>query len=286
MVTVLVSLNHIPVKITLDIFRSSLKVNGAPGNIQGNFTTLESAGDHFFMKMLSYYCSNFHYKDKKVSQPSYQWVRVVLQWVQWVCLIDEKSASLRLNWGEFKISFWKYFPCWGQIYFEVCHILKLYLVTEECLPESPCWLWWWRDFQFCFKSGECQCVPCNDINSLTHWPLGDFAVILKAYIVFNLSLHNTLDTHCEIPLRWMPWNLANEKSTLVPVRTWRCQATSHCVNQCWPRSMSPYHVTRPQWVTAWTEWWNFNQNIKVSCNKKCFSKCFICKIVSILLKPQ
>ena len=29
---------------------------------------------------------------------------------------------------------------------------------------------------------------------------------------------------------------------------WCCQATSHYLNQCWPRSMSPYGVTRPQWV--------------------------------------
>ena len=26
------------------------------------------------------------------------------------------------------------------------------------------------------------------------------------------------------------------------------QATSHYLNQCWPRSMSPYGATRPQWV--------------------------------------
>ena len=29
---------------------------------------------------------------------------------------------------------------------------------------------------------------------------------------------------------------------------WCCQATSHYLNQCWPRYMSPYGVTRPQWV--------------------------------------
>ena len=29
---------------------------------------------------------------------------------------------------------------------------------------------------------------------------------------------------------------------------WCHQATSHYLNQCWPRSMSPYGVTRPQWV--------------------------------------
>ena len=29
---------------------------------------------------------------------------------------------------------------------------------------------------------------------------------------------------------------------------WCHQATSHYLNQCWPRSSMPYGVTRPQWV--------------------------------------
>ena len=29
---------------------------------------------------------------------------------------------------------------------------------------------------------------------------------------------------------------------------WCCQATSHYLSQCWPRSLSPYDITRPQWV--------------------------------------
>ena len=32
---------------------------------------------------------------------------------------------------------------------------------------------------------------------------------------------------------------------------WCRQATSHCLNQCWPRSSTPYGVTRPQWVNIW-----------------------------------
>ena len=39
-----------------------------------------------------------------------------------------------------------------------------------------------------------------------------------------------------------------DMSTLVQVMAWCCQATSHYLSQCWPRSMSPYGVTRPQWV--------------------------------------
>ena len=32
--------------------------------------------------------------------------------------------------------------------------------------------------------------------------------------------------------------------------TWCHQVTSHYLNQCWPRSMIPYGITRPQWVNA------------------------------------
>ena len=31
---------------------------------------------------------------------------------------------------------------------------------------------------------------------------------------------------------------------------WCCQAPSHYLSQCWPRSMASYGVTRPQWVNS------------------------------------
>ena len=52
----------------------------------------------------------------------------------------------------------------------------------------------------------------------------------------------------EIALRWMPLDLNDDKSTLVQVMAWCRQATSHYLSQCWPRSMSPNGVTRPQRV--------------------------------------
>ena len=42
--------------------------------------------------------------------------------------------------------------------------------------------------------------------------------------------------------------LADDKSTLVQVMAWCRQTTSHYLSQCWPSSMSPYGVTRPEWV--------------------------------------
>ena len=38
------------------------------------------------------------------------------------------------------------------------------------------------------------------------------------------------------------------KSILIQVMAWCHQATSHNLSQCWPRSLSPYGVTRPQSV--------------------------------------
>ena len=57
---------------------------------------------------------------------------------------------------------------------------------------------------------------------------------------------------CEIGLRWMPLDLNDKKSTLVQVMAWCRQATSHYLSQCWPRSLSLYGITRPQWVKSGT----------------------------------
>ena len=51
---------------------------------------------------------------------------------------------------------------------------------------------------------------------------------------------NSLGTHCEIALRRMPRSLSNQKSTLAQVTAWCCQAPSHYLSQCSPRSMSIY----------------------------------------------
>ena len=53
---------------------------------------------------------------------------------------------------------------------------------------------------------------------------------------------------CKIVLKWMSMDLTDGKSTLVQVMAWCRQATRHYLSQCWPRSLSPYGVIRPQWV--------------------------------------
>ena len=48
----------------------------------------------------------------------------------------------------------------------------------------------------------------------------------------------------------MPQDLTDDKSTLVQVMAWCCQATNNYLNQCWPRPPTPYGVTKPQWVNS------------------------------------
>ena len=57
-----------------------------------------------------------------------------------------------------------------------------------------------------------------------------------------------LGIYCRITLGWLPLDHICHKSTLVQVMAWCHQAASHYLSQCWPRSMSPYGITSPQWV--------------------------------------
>ena len=48
------------------------------------------------------------------------------------------------------------------------------------------------------------------------------------------------DISSEIAFRSTSWDLSDDKSTLVQVMAWCRQATSHYLNQCWPRSLLLY----------------------------------------------
>ena len=91
---------------------------------------------------------------------------------------------------------------------------------------------------------------CLDIHAFkqTIWKQCQYTHTFKTAI-FNLGLLICIFTSSNVnPLRWMPWDLTDDKSTLVQVMAWCRQATSHYLSQCWPSSMSPYGVTRPQCV--------------------------------------
>ena len=80
------------------------------------------------------------------------------------------------------------------------------------------------------------------LSELTHCP-GRFGCDFKNsnYVLLIGILYDNA-------LRWMPQNITDDKSTLVQVIAWCRQATSHYLSQCWPKSLSPYNVTWPQWI--------------------------------------
>ena len=51
---------------------------------------------------------------------------------------------------------------------------------------------------------------------------------------------------CDVVYMWFLLDLTDYKSPLLRVMAWCRQATGHYLKQCWPRSVSPYGITRPQ----------------------------------------
>ena len=84
-------------------------------------------------------------------------------------------------------------------------------------------------------------------NSLTP---GKFEWNLRHVIFKQILVIDGWGISGEIALMWMSVDFADDQSTLVQVMAWCRQATSHYLRQCWPRSLSPYGVTRPQWVKS------------------------------------
>ena len=70
-----------------------------------------------------------------------------------------------------------------------------------------------------------------------------------SYVIFQgILVIDGWGISCEIALIWMSVDFTDDQSTLVQVMAWCRQATSHYLCQCWPRSLTPYGVIRPQWV--------------------------------------
>ena len=115
---------------------------------------------------------------------------------------------------------------------------------------------------------SCQCkhsglahILCTDpaINSLAPEGFESYftSVFFKLILWFDI-----LSTFCGTGLRWMPQNPIDDKSALVWVMACCHQATNNYLSQCWPKSMSPYGITKPQWVKV-----NMKQYIKCCLGK-------------------
>ena len=70
----------------------------------------------------------------------------------------------------------------------------------------------------------------------------------KSVVFKHMFRIKFVSTSSEIALRWIPENTFEGKSTMGQVMAWCSHASSHYLRQCWPRSMSPYGVTRPKWI--------------------------------------
>ena len=81
---------------------------------------------------------------------------------------------------------------------------------------------------------------------------GRFKVNFR-WVIFKLILVvNDWGMSCETALIWMSLDHIYGELTLVQAMAWCRPATSHYLSQCWPRSLSPYGVTRPQWFNITT----------------------------------
>ena len=123
----------------------------------------------------------------------------------------------------------------------VCQCVSLWLSLQSCMIEWP----WGKLRQSLSGDANGLVSGGRDFNSLVP---GSFEWNFKQVILKLILVIGDWDISCEIALRWFSLDLTDEKSTLVQVMAWCRQATSHYLSQCWPRSMSPYGVTRPQWV--------------------------------------
>ena len=92
---------------------------------------------------------------------------------------------------------------------------------------------------------DCGAVMTIQFNSLAP---GKFEWNFRHVIFKQILVIDGWGISCEIALIWMWLDFIDDQPTLVRVMAWCHQATSHYLGQCWPRSLSSYGVTRPQWV--------------------------------------
>ena len=101
-------------------------------------------------------------------------------------------------------------------------------------------LWSWHCCMWCFVNKK--------VTSLNSLAPGRVKINFKKVTFQLILLIDSWSISCKIVLKLMPMDLTDGKSTLVQVMTWCRRATSQYLSQCWPKSLLPYGVTRPQWV--------------------------------------
>ena len=110
-----------------------------------------------------------------------------------------------------------------------------FYVTATLMPQNTCDD---RSTLVQVISGwNCQPWPSRSQN----WMFVYFIIILSRSQQFpNSSSQNQVELGEWATGHFMHWVMA-----------WSHQATSHYLIKCWPKSMSPYYVTRPHELTYW-----------------------------------
>ena len=97
--------------------------------------------------------------------------------------------------------------------------------------------------------GQIFYSPGSKCTLIGEWARFSFHWIVTQFIPDYCDVKNDISS---ISCKSVPWWTLKDppdgKSTLVQVMTWCRQTTSHYLNQCWPSSMLPCIITRPQWV--------------------------------------
>ena len=88
----------------------------------------------------------------------------------------------------------------------------------------------------------------GDLIFSNSWAHGKFEWNFMYVIFKQILMIDGWGIDCEIAQIRISLEFTDDQSTSVQVMAWCCWATSYCLIQCWPRSLSPYGVTRPEWV--------------------------------------
>ena len=114
------------------------------------------------------------------------------------------------------------------------------VTCESLICRLGCQYGYQRDSNGCMVC-KCEDNPCMVIARHQMLPLNSLApgrsLCDFQNVIFNLALLiGIFKSFYDNVLRWMPQDLTDDKSKLIQVMAWYRQATSHYLNQCWPRS--------------------------------------------------
>ena len=119
---------------------------------------------------------------------------------------------------------------------------------KDNISPSPLWLWFIQQWSVMIRASSN--VWWNPWKPPALIDPGRFKWKFVLVIFRLILVMHGGGISCDIALRWISLDFTDDKSTLVQVMAWCRQATSHYLSQCWPRSMSTYALTGPQWVNG------------------------------------